>query len=288
MTSRKYFTDTLLFVANARVVSLSRRAPAASTTQAAASAASSSSPGLDLVLDETIMHPQGGGQPSDVGFIQWDAQPERRFTVVDVRADKGAAAVVHHYGSFGSQDLDDAALATASAGAPVTIHVDESKRRLHARLHSAGHLLDSAVRNLGHTGLVPSKGYHFPDGPNVEYLGELEQTVRDGLPAALNIELQRLIATGGDVQVKYVPTSTLEGGGSGHSLAAPSAVPAQETSEPLRYDSPDAVRMVNIGGVECPCGGTHVKSIGDLQNVKVTKVKRAKGTLKVYYEVSPM
>lgn len=32
------------------------------------------------------------------------------------------------------------------------------------RLHSAGHLLDLCVRNVGWGHLEPSKGYHFPDG----------------------------------------------------------------------------------------------------------------------------
>ena len=230
-----------------------------------------------------------GGQPSDIGRVVFDSHPEHPFTVVDVRADKGANAIVHHYGSFGSADLDDAALgwAAAEGAAAVTVHVDEAKRRLHARLHSAGHLLDAALRNLGHTHLVPSKGYHFPDGPNVEYIGELEQAVRDGLPAALTGEMHRLIATAAPVQVKYAPA-----GGDGHSLeastsAAVDTTAATNTAE-LNHTSPEAVRIVSIGGLECPCGGTHVKSLGDLEKVTVTRVKRVKNTLKVYYEMSPM
>ena len=32
------------------------------------------------------------------------------------------------------------------------------------RLHSAGHLLDAAMRNVGKGSLIPSKGHHFNDG----------------------------------------------------------------------------------------------------------------------------
>ena len=35
---------------------------------------------------------------------------------------------------------------------------------LWGRLHSAGHLLDTAMNQIGRTDLQPSKGYHFPDG----------------------------------------------------------------------------------------------------------------------------
>lgn len=48
--------------------------------------------------------------------------------------------------------------------------VDEEKRRLYARVHSAGHLLDIAVNQLGYQ-WVPGKGYHFPTGAYVEYQG---------------------------------------------------------------------------------------------------------------------
>jgi hypothetical protein len=46
---------------------------------------------------------------------------------------------------------------------------------IHARMHnSAGHLLDNAVSAVGILGqLVPTKGYHFPDNPYVEYEGTL-------------------------------------------------------------------------------------------------------------------
>ena len=48
--------------------------------------------------------------------------------------------------------------------------MNEEKRRLYARLHSAGHMLDIVVKNLK-LGWIPGKGYHFPDGPYVEYNG---------------------------------------------------------------------------------------------------------------------
>ena len=37
------------------------------------------------------------------------------------------------------------------------VEVTESRRRMNARIHSAGHLLDSAFENLGVTDLIPSK-----------------------------------------------------------------------------------------------------------------------------------
>ena len=44
-----------------------------------------------------------------------------------------------------------------SVGDEVRVEIDAARRVLHARLHSAGHLLDSALANIGVTDLIPSK-----------------------------------------------------------------------------------------------------------------------------------
>lgn len=41
-----------------------------------------------------------------------------------------------------------------------------------ARVHSAGHLLDIAMRRIGFMN-KPGKGYHFPSGAYVEYIGKM-------------------------------------------------------------------------------------------------------------------
>ena len=76
--------------------------------------------------------------------------------------------VIHHIGKF------EPAEATFEEGSEVECHVDETKRRLFARFHSAGHLLDIAMTKAGRTDLKPSKGYHFATGAYVEYIGNVE------------------------------------------------------------------------------------------------------------------
>jgi hypothetical protein len=65
------------------------------------------------------------------------------------------------------------------------LQVDGEKRKIYARYHSAGHLLDIAVRRCGQTQLQPSKGYHFPVGAYVEYIGVVDNSVKDKLPQLL-------------------------------------------------------------------------------------------------------
>lgn len=33
-------------------------------------------------------------------------------------------------------------------------------------------------------------------------------------------------------------------------------------------------RLVNVGGAECPCGGTHVKNTSEIASLTVTKIKK--------------
>jgi hypothetical protein len=90
-----------------------------------------------IELDRTLFHPQGGGQPADRGWIAGLA-----VEGVVSRGDSVAHIV--------SQPLP--------AG-EVTIRIDPESRRLHARLHSAGHVLAQAGEQ---SGWQPIKGHHWP------------------------------------------------------------------------------------------------------------------------------
>ena len=61
----------------------------------------------------------------------------------------------------------------------VHLQVDGEKRQVYAKYHSAGHLLDIAVRRVGLTHLQPGKGYHFPIGAYVEYIGVIDMTQKE-------------------------------------------------------------------------------------------------------------
>jgi Ser-tRNA(Ala) deacylase AlaX len=101
-----------------------------------------------------------GGQPADTGTIS-SPDGSSKFEVVHVQKPKGSSHI-EHIGSYSSESH-------FREGDEVSVEIDSERRMLNARVHSAGHLLDSALYLLGMTDLEPSKGYHFPDGP---YVGE--------------------------------------------------------------------------------------------------------------------
>lgn len=98
-----------------------------------------------VILQSTIFHPQGGGQPFDTGWLG-DSQV--------LRVTQEADCVVHYV----NQPV---------APGPITARVDAPRRALHTRLHSAGHL----IGNVGETlGWLPIKAHHWPGEGKVTFV----------------------------------------------------------------------------------------------------------------------
>ncbi|KAJ3694377.1 hypothetical protein LUZ60_009857 [Juncus effusus] len=221
---------------------------------------------LAVILDSTIFHPQGGGQPADTGLIVSTGE-EVRFLVEDVRSKDGA---VFHYGKF-EEGQDRSKLET---GKQVSLVVNEERRKLNSRLHSAGHLLDICMKNAGLSNLEPGKGYHFPDGPFVEYKGIIPQDQIQVKQKELENEANKLISIGGKVLASVLPYNEAAEwcGGS-----LPNYISKDSNPRILKFGE-------HIG---CPCGGTHVSDISIIGNLKVTQIRTKKGLTKVSYSISP-
>ncbi|KDP27789.1 hypothetical protein JCGZ_18869 [Jatropha curcas] len=224
---------------------------------------------LALILDSTIFHPQGGGQPADTGFITIaTADSNFKFIVQDVRSKDG---IVYHYGVIEEDSGCDLQVELQN-GREVLLHVDESRRKLYSRLHSAGHLLDGCMQNVGLGHLEPGKGYHFPDGPFVEYKGTIPQNELQSKQKELEVEANALISRGGEVSAAVLPyedASILCGG------SLPDYIP--------EGSSPRILKLGNLPG--CPCGGTHVSNISEIMSMKISRIRTKKGMTKVFYTV---
>ncbi|KAF9605731.1 hypothetical protein IFM89_018127 [Coptis chinensis] len=205
-----------------------------------------------LILDSTIFHPQGGGQPYDTGYIT-NAVSDFKFLVQDVRLKDG---LVFHYGEFkdcGGGECDW----KIEKGLELCLFVDEQRRSLNSRLHSAGHLLDVCIRNVGLDNLEPGKAYHFPDGPFVEYKGTILQSELQKKQKELELDANALIAKGMKVYATILSyEDALESCGG----QLPDYIP--------KGSSPRILRLGNNPG--CPCGGTHVADISDIKSLKRT------------------
>jgi Ser-tRNA(Ala) deacylase AlaX len=209
----------------------------------------------DLMLDRTILYPQGGGQAWDTGTIR---SAHAAFQVQEVRFIDG---IVHHYGMVTEGSF--------AAGDAVTLQVDAARRLLNSRLHTGGHLIDEAVRNLA-LAWMPTKGIHYPGQAAVEFTGEV--TDAEALRQQIEHEVNRLIQAGYVTKAELVDLETL-------------AQRAHFVLPNLPKDKP--IRIVTVWGEKgVPCGGTHVANISEVGKLAVRYVKAKKGEIKVAYELA--
>lgn len=100
-----------------------------------------------VVLDQTCFYPKGGGQDLDQGTINTD---KAVFVVEAVFFIDGEVKHIGHYTE-----------SSFAVGDKVRCKVKEDRRSINTRIHSGGHLLDMAVRQLGWD-WKPGKGAHYP------------------------------------------------------------------------------------------------------------------------------
>lgn len=103
----------------------------------------------DLILKQTIFHPQGGGQKSDSGTISG---------VNVIKAIKKGGDILHL--------MDDTVV--FEIGQIVEIAIDPEQRKENSLLHSAGHLVSSIVEST-YPCLIPVKAHHWPGECRVEF-----------------------------------------------------------------------------------------------------------------------
>lgn len=258
-TRRRYFDDSYAFESRSRVVR-TRRA--------------SDGDGADdvvVVLDETIAYPAGGGQPCDRGKMTSATGATFAFERVRGLAD----GTIEHEGRF------EAGTAFGD-GEDVDVVVDGALRLLHARIHSAGHALDVAMIRigLGPEVLMPTKGVHEPTRAYVEYQGKLapehEYADVDALTTRLNVEMKRIIEENGASVAEELAFEDAKAacGGELPPFITPDMTPRIVTILP---DTPG-----------CPCGGTHVKAMSEIEDFRLTGVRTKKGVTRLSYAIPGM
>lgn len=176
---------------------------------------------------------------------------------------KDVQGIISHFGKYTSESKFE-------SGAEVDLKIDENFRRTNARIHSAGHLLDMAMNRAGKTELKPGKGYHFEEGPYVEYIGVVAEKDRAPLCEELNKHCADIIAEAkaNNTEVFRKMCTYDE---ANEQLAGAGGVPGYvaEGSE-LR------VLKLTPEDLGCPCGGTHVHAVTEIGRIEVTTMKKKK------------
>ncbi|KFA61538.1 hypothetical protein S40285_09730 [Stachybotrys chlorohalonatus IBT 40285] len=221
-----------------------------------------------VVTDATIFHPQGGGQPSDVGVME--AESGATFNVHMVRMAATKQDEVLHFGRFTNSS------AVFQLGQTVTQTLDQEKRLLYSRYHTAGHVLGSAVRHLLEKqveGFDETKASHFPDSAACEFLGLIEGKWKD----AIQEKLDAYIAKDMPVEIDWWDEADFKSKGLERLI---------QDRKAMGMADDEKFRVVKIIGAEAyPCGGTHVDSTQLCGKTVVKKISRSKGTSRVSYNL---
>lgn len=247
-----------------------------------------------LTTESTIFHPQGGGQPSDIGNFYLsqqggDSSSSPLFTVLSARVSTSHPGQVLHFGHFHTTSPPD-------LNTTILQVIDQETRHLFSRLHTAGHVLGTCTRTLlEHQ--VPNfdelKASHFPGSAACEFQGSIDGKHK--------VEIQRvvdeLVAKDAEVRIEWwrkrefrerqlerlLPTDEVWKS-IGVSVDADGKEIDGEGNE--NDDEETRIRVVNIVGSEVyPCGGTHVPGTKGCGKVVVKKISRTKGNSRISYSV---
>ena len=204
-----------------------------------------------IVLDRTVFYAAAGGQPGDKGTLEIDGGGSCPIATTVYDADK---TTIVHVAAEGS--------VRPAPGQSVRAVLDWDTRSKLMRMHTALHLLCALVKfpvTGGQIGAEESRlDFDIEDASAVD---------KDALTADLNA----LIAANHPVSERWITNAELE--------ANPQLVRTMAVKPPTGSGRVRLVVIGDGGSVDLqPCGGTHVKSTGEIGRVIVTKIEK-KGKL---------
>jgi misacylated tRNA(Ala) deacylase len=197
-----------------------------------------------IVLDQTAFYPEGGGQPTDQGVIQWGDKILKVNQVLK-------KAVIKHVIEPPLPEV----------GEEISGSLNWSRRYAHMRMHTAQHLISGMVYDMFNARTVGNQIHSDRSRIDFHPISFSEEDLKN-LEDACN----ELIARNLPVTVTSRERDELEG-----------EVDAKRSNLDLIPKSIKTLRIVSIKDFDvCPCAGTHVRNTSELGRVKIVK-KDSKG-----------
>ena len=198
-----------------------------------------------VLLDRSALHPGGGGQVSDTGWIEHAG---------------GVVAIA------GVETVDDAVWHVLTepvelAAAPVVVLVDAERRARVAQLHTDSHILNAIVFERFPGTLVTGAQINDDGTGRMDFdLTEIDNDVLRSLDGAVNEIIRRQV----EVRSTYVDAS-----------AAATTTGLVRSLSVAPPPTPDGqLRIIEIDGIERQaCGGTHLSNTGQSAPLRITKVE---------------
>ncbi|NWG00651.1 MAG: alanyl-tRNA editing protein [Thermoanaerobaculaceae bacterium] len=197
-----------------------------------------------VVLSQTVLYPEGGGQPADRGFVD-------EVEVVDVQ--RRGEDILH-------------LLAAPLAAGQVRVRLDWPRRFDHMQQHTAQHLLTAVAAD------------RFAWATTAFHLGETTCDIELDVPALTPGQLAALEEAVAQEIRAARPVRTRRVG------AAEFARMEGVRSRGLPADHVGEVRLVEIEGVDCnTCGGTHLRSTAEIEALAVLGSEPMRGGTRLFF-----
>ncbi|MBI5151825.1 MAG: phenylalanine--tRNA ligase subunit alpha [Candidatus Pacebacteria bacterium] len=203
-----------------------------------------------VVLDQTVMYAQGGGQPSDRGMIRGK---NGLLSVSHVSYNGGA---IKHLGKLTGE---------LHVGETVEVEVDWNVRYRNMQMHTAGHIVDLAIKHVAPEATAVDGVHGIGKKLHIEYSTLIEPR----LLQTIQKETTALIEKNLPIHLEMVTRQQLD-----------------EKRIPLPFDLPKnkELRIMSIGdSTPMPDGGTQLHTTGESWPIIVTDIVRNNGHTFVQY-----
>lgn len=256
-TDRLYDKNAYLTGCSAAVISISRLDPACAEpgSPVEQEGQEASLAKYEVVLDRTVFFPEGGGQSSDTGWICSIERPGHRsemLAVTDVQIRDG---VIRHIVSCSPERE-----APFRAGDEVSLKINWERRFGFMQNHTGEHILSGLMhKRYGFDNI----GFHLSDNSvTLDVNGQLDE----GEILLLEWQANEVIYSNLAVEVSY---------------------PDDEELGKIKYRSKieieGQIRLVTIPDVDiCACCAPHVKRTGEIGLIKIVKVLRFNGGMRLF------
>jgi misacylated tRNA(Ala) deacylase len=213
--------------------------------------------GNAVVLDQTVLYAESGGQAPDLGALRWDGQEAR---VLDSQVVSGGHTgdIVHRVEG-----------ALPPVGAQVRVVIDWERRYGLMRHHTAAHVF-AAIMHKEHKGAKFTGGQLYPDRGRFDaHFEAWDPEIPKRLEASVNAE----IAKGYEVRNHTITRAEFEKGD------------LLRTAEDLLDPAIQDVRITDIVGLDAQAdGGTHVRHTREVGRVVVGKAdNKGKGHRRISF-----
>ena len=193
-----------------------------------------------ITLDQTIFYPQGGGQLSDKGQI---ISPNGKLNITQISYNSGLPL---HTGKLEGN---------LNKGDQVKLQLDWDNRYLNMQRHTAGHLLDEAVKEL----YPDNYGIEGQHGISKQYFIKFKNQIQPEELKKIQSKLDEIINNNEPITTKMADKQQIETEG----IRLPFKLPE---NKPLR--------LLQIGNRQpVPDGGTQLKSTGEAWPIQLTEIK---------------